>query len=177
MNRLKDGPTRKDFCLRFERLFANHPELGPLLGSLNYAKQPLDKRLAIALFLLPIVLSIDPFPNIDQRLVVTNFISLCPTVQALSQTGDDQKRPLIACIGSLRGKLSYAVQFRERLFRCSDISRAISIVVELTVKQDLAVPNEMANVWQFLMCHFYGMEKLMVSISANVKELCAELAN
>lgn len=141
----------------------------------HFKNQPLSKRMALALFLLPATLN----PNVSfvfRGNMISNFISVCPSVQEfVAGLPRNEAGPYVGIIGKLSAPLSYVVFYKKKVYRCVELWHALDMVIKILIVFKGNLAADCANSWQFIMCHFYEMEKDLEFVYPSVKTLQAFL--
>lgn len=139
----------------------------------HFDEQPLSKRMALSLFLLPAALN-PTMAFVFRGKMITSFISVSPSVQEfVTSLPKSSKVPHVAIIGKLLSPLSYVVYFQKKVYRCVELWHALDMAIKIFIVYKLQLSAECASAWQFVMLHFYAMEQDMEFIYPSVKTLQA----
>lgn len=136
--------------------------------------QPLKKRMAPALFLLPAALRPEMKFSLRPKMI-TNFISVCPSVQLFINSVPNTTGPFVAIIGSLQAPESYAVFCQKKVYRCGEMWHSIDIAIKIFMLYNLQMTADAATAWQFIMMHFYDMRKHMARVFSSVVALHSKI--
>lgn len=162
----------REHCDRYVHLMnATFQRFKYLQTSLAFKNLPTKKLMAAALFLLPVALY--PGKPIEfSNLMMTNFISVCPSVEIfINSIPKTSQGPLVAIIGDLVAPASYAVYCQKKVYRCGQIWHAIDIAVKIYMLYGLPMASDAACAWQFIMLHFYELQDFVAKVYHNVARL------
>lgn len=145
------------------------------INKLQFQDRLLGSRLTMSLFLLPVMLNpVASFTFNDKW--VNSFISVAPSVQEFVQTLPKRAEgPFVAIIGKLLSPLSFVVFYQRKVYRCVELWHALDMAIKIFIVYQKNFPLDSATAWQFIMLHFYEMEKEIKFVLPGVLRLKAML--
>lgn len=172
-NRFREPEFCEKFVRKMEAVMC-HVSLMNFDVSL-YKGQPLSNRLGINLFLLPSVMGRQEMAVVRGKLT-NHFVSVYTSVEDFVQEMGNSEGPRVAIIGKLLRPISFVVYNERKVYRCNELWHAIDMVVKIYVVYNKKVPVVAASAWQFVMVHFYDMEKHLMYVLPDVRRFRAMLS-
>lgn len=172
-NRFRDDEFCKTYTKQFSGVLLRSSRFS--IDEKHFSQQSLSKQMTLALFLLPAALN-PSMSFVFRGKMISNFISVCSSVQDfVSSLPRPSRGPYVAIIGKLLAPVSYVLYYQKKVYRFVELWHALDMAIKIHITYKVHMIADSANAWQFVMLHFYQMEKDVEFVYPSVKTLQAFL--